>query len=151
MKCKRCGTEFSEGKYCPECGEQVCEDKVVEIKSQPNVNKSGTNKIKEILKNIIIGFAITIGIAFLSDELILVVSGIICAVAAMILVSKIFSSGGVKIALSFIAAVFAFSVGKNAVLQIVIHPDANFKQLVIFYVAPITLGCTIIISKIRNL
>ena len=69
----------------------------------------------------------------------------------MIIVSKISSSGGVKIALSFIAAVFAFSVGKNAVLQIVIHPDANFKQLVIFYVAPITLGCTIIISKIRNL
>ena len=65
MKCKRCGTEFSEGKYCPECGEQVCEDKVVEIKSQPNVNKSGTNKIKEILKNIIIGFANTIGIALL--------------------------------------------------------------------------------------
>lgn len=28
MKCKRCGTEFSEGKYCPECGEQVCEDMI---------------------------------------------------------------------------------------------------------------------------
>lgn len=152
MKCPKCGAEFKEGKFCPECGEQIIENKKESIyQGELNTNVPKTSKVKEILTNLLIGFAITIGSTFVPDNWLLIESGIIVAVAVMILVSKIPLDGGAKIALLFVSAIFAFSVGKNAVLQIMIHPDANFKQIMIFYVIPLTLGSAIIISKIKSL
>ena len=152
MKCPKCGAEFKEGKFCPECGEQILEHQEENIyPSELKTNVPKTSKLKELLTNLLIGFAITVGSSFVPDKWLLIEAGIIVAIAVMILVSKIPLNGGAKAALLFVSAIFAFAIGKNAVLQIMIHPDVNFKQLMIFYVVPLTLGSTIIVSTIRNM